>query len=226
MIKTVDITSGQTRRSSLRVCYCCFRSFIPQSHNEQVFCSSKCFSKTRSKVIIPNRFKDLLGQRFGILTVTNQTDKRNSRGSVIWVCKCDCGETKEYSINTLRSNKSCGCLGRHNARKRPFEWIYNSLLRDAKSVNRKVTICYEDYVDLIKNPNCFYCGIEINFQPFCRSINTSYSLDRKDNQKDYTAENVVICCKKCNFGKGNLFSFEEWVVVGKALQEHRRELAK
>lgn len=34
--------------------------------------------------------KDLTGQKFNMLTVLNITDKRQN-GSVVWHCKCDCG---------------------------------------------------------------------------------------------------------------------------------------
>ena len=35
-------------------------------------------------------------------------------------------------------------------------------------------------------------------------------MDRKDNNKGYEKDNVVPCCWRCNNGRGNLFSYEEW----------------
>ena len=58
------------------------------------------------------RGKDLSGQTFGRLTAISPTDKRNTRGSIVWNCKCSCGVEKQLSTNALSSGgvKSCGCL--------------------------------------------------------------------------------------------------------------------
>jgi len=56
---------------------------------------------------------DLTNQRFGKLTVLYKTDKRKN-GSIVWHCKCDCGNECDISAGNLtRTNKptkSCGCL--------------------------------------------------------------------------------------------------------------------
>lgn len=56
------------------------------------------------------KFLDLTGQRFGRLVVIEETDKRANK-SVVWKCKCDCGNEYEVSSKNLRtgSTKSCGC---------------------------------------------------------------------------------------------------------------------
>lgn len=56
------------------------------------------------------RRKNLTGQRFGLLTAIRPTDKRVQR-SVIWECKCDCGNTVYASVSALEQGlkKSCGC---------------------------------------------------------------------------------------------------------------------
>lgn len=57
--------------------------------------------------------KDLTGQRFGRLTaISSRMDSDNRR--CVWLCKCDCGNYKEFKSATLISGRaqSCGCL--HN----------------------------------------------------------------------------------------------------------------
>lgn len=56
--------------------------------------------------------QDITGQRFGRLTAVRPTEDRDVTGSVLWECRCECGSTAYYSVNTLRqrSVKSCGCL--------------------------------------------------------------------------------------------------------------------
>ena len=55
--------------------------------------------------------KNLLGQKFGRLTPIEMLNKR-SNNSVVWRCKCDCGNECEVCAASLTSNrtKSCGCL--------------------------------------------------------------------------------------------------------------------
>ena len=69
--------------------------------------------------------KDLVGKKFGKLTVLQPTEERYNR-SIIWRCKCDCGNIW-YSTSTLLVNgkvKSCGCL------KSQGEEIISKILKD------------------------------------------------------------------------------------------------
>ncbi len=56
--------------------------------------------------------KDIAGRRFGRLKALYPTDKRDSKGSVIWHCQCDCGNACEVSQDKLvrHNTTSCGCL--------------------------------------------------------------------------------------------------------------------
>lgn len=38
---------------------------------------------------------ELIGNKYGSLTVLSKTEKRSKRGILIWLCKCDCGREKE-----------------------------------------------------------------------------------------------------------------------------------
>lgn len=55
---------------------------------------------------------DLRNQRFGRLTALYPTDGRDSTGSILWECQCDCGNKTVVSSRNLKSNASlsCGCL--------------------------------------------------------------------------------------------------------------------
>ena len=63
---------------------------------------------------------DLTGQRFGRWTVMNITNKRTKNRTIIWHCKCDCGNEKDVDAYTLKSgqSKSCGCLNKEKAAQR------------------------------------------------------------------------------------------------------------
>lgn len=53
---------------------------------------------------------DLIGQRFGRLTVTTRVGKKH--GSALWQCTCACGTVTEVTTRSLRSGntRSCGCI--------------------------------------------------------------------------------------------------------------------
>lgn len=60
--------------------------------------------------------KDIRGQRFGRLVAIEPTRERK-RGSVVWRCKCDCGNEAFMALACLQSKttKSCGCVRKENA---------------------------------------------------------------------------------------------------------------
>ena len=55
-----------------------------------------CGCKSKETLIKYNqeiKANNLLGQKFGKLTVIEKTDRRNS-GAIVWKCKCECGNEK------------------------------------------------------------------------------------------------------------------------------------
>ena len=56
------------------------------------------------------RALDLIGKKFGYLTVIEKTQKRKN-GCIVWKCKCDCGNITEVVGTYLKNGntKSCGC---------------------------------------------------------------------------------------------------------------------
>ncbi|CAA9335711.1 hypothetical protein AVDCRST_MAG94-2104 [uncultured Leptolyngbya sp.] len=62
------------------------------------------------QICLVNRNR-LWGQKFGRLTVVERLTERSKQGSVLWLCRCDCGKEKKVSTQSLRSEmtRSCGC---------------------------------------------------------------------------------------------------------------------
>ena len=56
--------------------------------------------------------RDISGMRFGRLTAVRPTEERGQRGSVVWLCRCDCGKEVYTELGQLTAGykKSCGCL--------------------------------------------------------------------------------------------------------------------
>lgn len=57
------------------------------------------------------KIKDLTGQRFGKL-VAREYKGKDEYNRAMWLCDCDCGNTKVTSSECLlrRNTKSCGCM--------------------------------------------------------------------------------------------------------------------
>lgn len=68
---------------------------------------------------------DIAGQKFGLLTAIRPTDKRTRSCSIIWECKCDCGNITYVSASNLirKHTLSCGC--RHESK---WEMFIKNLL--------------------------------------------------------------------------------------------------
>lgn len=63
---------------------------------------------------MPKRIQDLIGQRFGLLTVTSAASRHPKTGQTRWAADCDCGRQTVALTITLRSGgtRSCGCRKR------------------------------------------------------------------------------------------------------------------
>src|SRR6478752_1243401 len=57
------------------------------------------------------KLKDRTGERYGLLVAISISGKDDS-GHYLWLCKCDCGNTKDVLGSNLASGRvnSCGCL--------------------------------------------------------------------------------------------------------------------
>lgn len=65
-----------------------------------------------------NQKEDLVGQKFGQLTVLSESPRRMA-GRISWNCLCTCGNQKIITSQALKSGKtkSCGCLRKKNGNK-------------------------------------------------------------------------------------------------------------
>ena len=63
--------------------------------------------------------KDLIGQTFGLLTVTSRAPNYISKTGqeAVWHCRCECGNELDVRAGQLRSGhtKSCGCFQKKKA---------------------------------------------------------------------------------------------------------------
>jgi len=163
--------------------------------------------------------KSLVGMVFGNLTVEELV---LPSGPQTYMCRCACGTIKPVKRrNLVAGARSCGCLARQafgkKAKLRPYESTYNTL-RYVNEGRYSVDLSYEQFLSFVSIKNCHYCGRDIVWREHI-SKSHGYNLDRKDNNKCYSVENCVVCCSRCNKGKSDSFSYDEWYQMTKCLRE-------
>lgn len=71
---------------------------------------------------------EMIGKKFGRLTVLEETNKRGVSGSIYYLCRCDCGNYRIVNGTGMRngSSSSCGCYNKEIITKK--DKIYNTNL--------------------------------------------------------------------------------------------------
>jgi len=166
---------------------------------------------------------DLTGQKFNKLRVIKRVDN-NKHGQVMWLCKCECGNETVICGWCLKNGhtKSCGCLRKENLKRFHKQ---NTLTTGVASMRNVISsykqkaynyaLTEKQFEEITQQP-CYYCGAKPNNMANRKGCNGRYiynGLDRVDNTKGYTVDNVVPCCKNCNIAKNTrtLQEFKDWI---------------
>lgn len=179
--------------------------------------------------------KNILHQKFNKLLVIAPVD--SIKGKSAWLCRCECGVEKIVKSENLLSGqtKSCGCWNNesrslrskkmYQTRQKYFEPKLASAARIWKKRYSDGDLTLNDFYQLSQNP-CYYCDeIPKNLANAAKEDPKSSSqakslgdfryngLDRVDNNLPHNLNNVVPCCKYCNFAKRerSQLEFAEWI---------------
>ena len=170
------------------------------------------------------KIKDLTGQRFGKLVVQGYAGI-SQYGKTQWNCRCDCGNTTTVTGSHLRSGytKSCGCFRSETSRERRRKGkgvaALNQLIalyrQGARRRGYSWDLSDEQAVRLFSS-SCVYCGAVPSNVLRSRNNTGDFiynGIDRVDNTRGYSPDNVVPCCETCNKAKRAMGEeeFLEWV---------------
>lgn len=168
--------------------------------------------------------KPLDGLRFGRLLVMAR--EATKHGHATWLCRCDCGAKPIVLGNHLRSGltTSCGCFKRESACLPTGEAAFNAVWYNIKYSAQRRGIGFHlskaSARQLLTSP-CHYCGqgpSQGNGVAAGKQLNGNFiynGIDRIDNSRDYTEDNVVPCCGVCNKAKLAMTTeeFRAWVAM-------------
>jgi hypothetical protein len=191
-------------------------------------------------------FEDLSGQRFDFLMVLEATSER-AAGSVVFLCRCDCGRTVKKSRSSLHQiamskwQNHCGCKGRGGklpvkgvgfcsqgaAGPDPQSWVKSRRSLFAKLQRRTkarglIWELTEDQFSYLTQGSCHYCGIrESSSYATGSCLPYKYNgIDRVDNKIGYVITNVVPCCGMCNMLKST-FGATEFIEQAQRIAEYQ-----
>ncbi len=141
---------------------------------------------------------NLIGKRFGKLLVLEETDKRADKGSIVWKCKCDCGNIVEISSKRLvsRINVSCGCYQKER-QKYSMTKLHNKQLIDNTNIdlinkkqanaNSKTGIRGVCFIKSKKKYKAFlYINKQYHFLGYYDDINKAIEARKEAEEKYFT----------------------------------------
>ena len=172
---------------------------------------------------------NLTGLRFGKLLVLGEVLERR-KGYVCWRVQCDCGNPEKiYSTAALTSRsikptRSCGCLWKKPVGESARNRVLKDYKRNADTRSKVWGLTDGQFFTLIAS-NCHYCGsppANVNSSKECNGSYTYNGVDRKDDSQGYVPENVVACCRPCNWAKRHM-SYAEFMAHLEQLVHYHNE---
>lgn len=145
-------------------------------------------------IFYPQNYKDLVGYRFGRLTVIERLGP--SHHGHRWKSICDCGGFAYSRTDSLKGGaaRSCGCLAKEAAHARKTHGmkhtrIYKTWLGMRQRCSNPNNIGYQDYGGRGITVCPEWERFEQFFQDMGHPPSPQHSLDRIDNDKGYSSDN-------------------------------------
>jgi len=190
---------------------------------------------------------NLKNKKFGRLTVQSLASVKEYKS--YWKCKCVCGKITTVWGGHLKSGhtQSCGCYkidrsrevstGQTWSRLPPGESGFNALYcqykNGAKRRNLAFNISRTKFKELVTK-NCYYCNkppsniiygsIKGYTKKGIKNSKFIYNgLDRINNNRGYSVNNILTSCTRDNRLRMNNFTVEETKVMVQALENYLKD---
>jgi hypothetical protein len=210
-IKILKIFLTEDYKKCLFLCPICNREKITWRNNllrgNVKSCGCDRHHKRKWK---PHKFLDLTGQFFGDLQVIQRDFTKPKR--VNFLCRCKCGTIKSIFSHylTYGKSKTCGC-SKHSTGEKHNAWKgcgnitghYFAHIRGQARIRKlEFEITVEELWNIFQKQNgkCNLTGLPIDLF-INRDKTRTASLDRIDNTKGYTNDNIQWVHKDINYMK-------------------------
>lgn len=179
------------------------------------------------------KIDNLIGRKFGTLTVLSRDPNKN--GCPAWKCKCECGTVKSIRGCHLRNGhtKTCGNTwhrygkkhhswkGHEEISQRFFKSIqYNSI---ARKLEFSISIEYVWNLFLKQSRKCALSGLEIRFGKNNKKIKGTASLDRIDSKMGYVEGNVQWVHADINSMKWDMTQ-DRFLILCEEVHKHQKTI--
>lgn len=175
------------------------------------------------------------GRTYGYLLIDEVYSKKSPlRSNYYAKCTCKCGNKIDVIMTSLTKGmtRSCGCLrkevkkGKDNASYRGVgditSTIFKSIKRSAIKRNLEFDITKQYLWDLFlkQDRKCAISGVELSFGSVGVRFTRNTSLDRVDNDKGYTEDNVQWVHKDVNMMK-RAHNLSDFIEICKIITENQ-----
>lgn len=185
---------------------------------------------------------NFISTKIGMLTVIKRSTLSSELSDIdpksLWDCLCDCGNIREaVPRSRLRKGSvregsilSCGCANKVKGIKLRKDPVLGSA-RTAWCSKYDDGCSFEKFLELSQQP-CFWCGappsnkcVGSGKATSSNGISDSWrkikqenpfiynGLDRLDNSRDHSEDNIVPCCAACNIARMDrtIEEFQAWI---------------
>ncbi|MBL7132331.1 MAG: hypothetical protein ISS45_13205 [Candidatus Omnitrophica bacterium] len=103
--------------------------------------------------------------------------------------------------------------------------MYNLLKSTSNKQNVNLSITLNEFIKWWNGQEmkCFYCKRTLqeitHDDDKINKKSNRLTVDRIDNKEGYTIGNIVLCCLRCNYIKGDFFNKGEMLKIGKIMQD-------
>lgn len=144
-----------------------------------------------------NNIENLIGERFGRLVVIKEVG-RTKRMQRLWLCKCDCGNTKILTTGVLKNGavKSCGCLRSEMISNKNYKHGMSEtrIYKTWKSMKYRCFNSNADEYERYGGRGITVCKDWLKFENFYNwamenGYDDNLTIDRIDNDGNYEPDN-------------------------------------